>query len=352
MDAQKQVLLYSLHYKIVTSYTTGIFLCFYIAQYPVCWTAQSALHFTPWQTRSFRLQLYFSGKHSTMLQLLPEDYWLAFHTISIARYSFIQLSELGRHAENESAQASEKNSEGHSNPGSLDCESDILPLSYFAPHKVTLYTIEASSLMSQKLKKFKKSQIPPTHFQSIFGFFEFFFIYVASKLTCKSCCWSCIWTWWAFSCCCSCWCSCCSCNCCCSSCWSCCCNTSCACSCCFCCCRWRCCCSCTACGGSPSAATTWPWPAALHTATSGSDAVKWLSEMTRWSDALAKWDSELHGEVAVWIDTVKWHSEMKRWSDMVKWHGEVTRWSDTVKWHGEMTWWIIWWITWWRDTVK
>ena len=131
-------------------------------------TAQSVLHFTPWQTCSFRHSLYFSGKHSTMLQLLPEDYWLAFHTISIARYSFIQLSELGRHAENESAQASGKNSEGHSNPGSLDCEFDILPLSYFAPHKVTLYTIEASSLMSQKLKKFKKSQknldrAHPTH---------------------------------------------------------------------------------------------------------------------------------------------------------------------------------------------
>ena len=28
-------------------------LYFYIAQYPVRWTAQSALHFTPWQTCSF-----------------------------------------------------------------------------------------------------------------------------------------------------------------------------------------------------------------------------------------------------------------------------------------------------------
>ena len=27
---------------------------FYVVQYPVCWTAQSALHFTSWQTCSFR----------------------------------------------------------------------------------------------------------------------------------------------------------------------------------------------------------------------------------------------------------------------------------------------------------
>ena len=39
---------------------------FYIAQYPVRWTAQRALHFClPWQTCSFRHQLGFSGKHSS-----------------------------------------------------------------------------------------------------------------------------------------------------------------------------------------------------------------------------------------------------------------------------------------------
>ena len=40
-------------------------VCFYIAQYPVRWTAQSALHFTPWQPCSFRHQLDFSGRHSS-----------------------------------------------------------------------------------------------------------------------------------------------------------------------------------------------------------------------------------------------------------------------------------------------
>ena len=41
----------------------------YIARYPVCMTAQSALHFTPWQTCSFQGHLNFSGKHSATLQL-------------------------------------------------------------------------------------------------------------------------------------------------------------------------------------------------------------------------------------------------------------------------------------------
>ena len=63
----------------------------YVAQYPVRVTTQTALHFTPWQIRSFRHQLNFSGKHSAMLQLLllREDYSLTFPLLSIARYSFI-----------------------------------------------------------------------------------------------------------------------------------------------------------------------------------------------------------------------------------------------------------------------
>ena len=40
-------------------------VCFYTAQYPVRWIAQSVSHFTPWQTCSFRHQLGFSGKHSS-----------------------------------------------------------------------------------------------------------------------------------------------------------------------------------------------------------------------------------------------------------------------------------------------
>ncbi len=47
---------------------------FYIAQYPVRWTAQSALHFCPpWQTCSFRHQLGFSGKHSSDAAITRKD---------------------------------------------------------------------------------------------------------------------------------------------------------------------------------------------------------------------------------------------------------------------------------------
>ena len=70
----------------------------YIAQYPVNWTAQSALYFLPpppRQTCSFRHQLGFSGKHSSHAAITRNDYSLTIPPESIARYSFIQLSELG-----------------------------------------------------------------------------------------------------------------------------------------------------------------------------------------------------------------------------------------------------------------
>ena len=54
----------------------------YIAWYPALWTAQSALHFTPWQTYSFQHHCDFSGKHSAMLQLLHEDYSFRYPPLS------------------------------------------------------------------------------------------------------------------------------------------------------------------------------------------------------------------------------------------------------------------------------
>ena len=57
---------------------------------------KSVLNFNHWQTYSFRHQLNFSGKHSTALQLLCGNYSLTFPLQFIAKYSFIQLSELGR----------------------------------------------------------------------------------------------------------------------------------------------------------------------------------------------------------------------------------------------------------------
>ena len=94
-------------------------MCSYIARYPVIGTVRSALHFTPWQICSFQRHLDFSGKHSATLQLYREDYSFTYPFLSVARYSFIQLSELWQCGINEIAKAS-KRQEGDPNPGSLD----------------------------------------------------------------------------------------------------------------------------------------------------------------------------------------------------------------------------------------
>ena len=76
---------------------------FYIAQYPVRWTAQSALHIPP------RADLFiptpFSASLGSILamQQLRNDYSLTCPPLSIARYSFIQLSRLRRREVKENA---------------------------------------------------------------------------------------------------------------------------------------------------------------------------------------------------------------------------------------------------------
>ena len=54
------------------------------------------------------------------------------HSSHIARYSFIQLSRLRRREVKENAKHL-NGIKGDSNPGYLDCESGILPLSHRAP---------------------------------------------------------------------------------------------------------------------------------------------------------------------------------------------------------------------------
>ena len=85
---------------------------FHIAQYPVHWADQSALHFTPWQACLFG---------SPFIQAPTRLLWEAFsHTeitarilfTHIASYSFVQLSELGHRGENENAQASKQQQRG------------------------------------------------------------------------------------------------------------------------------------------------------------------------------------------------------------------------------------------------
>ena len=63
---------YQLKLRLIAVKEKGMFL--YMARYPVRWTAQSDLHFTPWQTCSFWHQRDLSAKHSALLRLLHEDY--------------------------------------------------------------------------------------------------------------------------------------------------------------------------------------------------------------------------------------------------------------------------------------
>ena len=59
---------------------------FYIVQYPVRWTAQSALRFTRWH------QLDLTGKHSATLHSARRLYSFTFRLLSIARYSWRERS--------------------------------------------------------------------------------------------------------------------------------------------------------------------------------------------------------------------------------------------------------------------
>ena len=105
---------------------------FYVVQYQV--RRGFTLH--PWQTCSLRHQLGFSGKLSSHAAITRNDSSLTCPSLSIARYSFIQLSQLGREWRERKCPIFETVAKGDSNPGSLDCESGILPLSYRAPLSV------------------------------------------------------------------------------------------------------------------------------------------------------------------------------------------------------------------------
>ena len=81
---------------------------FYIVLYPVRWTAQSALHFPP--LADLFIPTPFSASLGSILamQQLRNDYSLTFPPLSIARYSFIQLSRLRRREVKENAQTSKR----------------------------------------------------------------------------------------------------------------------------------------------------------------------------------------------------------------------------------------------------
>ena len=92
------------------------------------------------------------------MQQLRNDYSLTFPPLSIARYSFIQLSRLRRREVKENDQTSKRYQRGFdSNPGSLDCESGILPLSHRAPLNYidTLCTVFPTSISTSDIKYLK-----------------------------------------------------------------------------------------------------------------------------------------------------------------------------------------------------
>ena len=85
---------------------------FYIALYPVHWTAQRALHFPP--LADLFIPTPFSASLGSILamQQLRNDYSLTFPPLSIARYSFKQLSRLRRREVKENAQTSKRHQRG------------------------------------------------------------------------------------------------------------------------------------------------------------------------------------------------------------------------------------------------
>ena len=116
---------------------------FYIVQYPVRWTTQNALHFIPYQTCSFRQKCDFSGRLSGILQLLREHYSPTFPPLSIARYLFIELNELGVVERMKNAQ-DWKWQQRDSNTDSLNWESSIISVRYRTPQ----YKVDSNSAYS------------------------------------------------------------------------------------------------------------------------------------------------------------------------------------------------------------
>ena len=108
----------------------------YIAQYPVLRTVQCALHFnslTDLFTQTPSRLLWEASSH--MLQLICKGCSYTYPPLSIARYSFIQLSELEQCRVKTLAQGFNTAAQD-SNLGSRSRESEALPLSHCVLHCV------------------------------------------------------------------------------------------------------------------------------------------------------------------------------------------------------------------------
>ena len=99
-------------FSVIQLFKKKVKVWFYIALYPVHWTAQSALHFPP--PADLFIPTLFSASLGSILamQQLRNDYSLTFPPLSIARYSFIQLSRLRRREVKENAQTSKRYQRG------------------------------------------------------------------------------------------------------------------------------------------------------------------------------------------------------------------------------------------------
>ena len=89
------------------------------------------------------------GSILVMQQLRATTKSLTCPPLSIARYSFIQLSQQGRQWRERKCPIFDTVAKQDSNPGSLDCKSGILPLSYRAPHP--------------KIKRSRELRVAATH---------------------------------------------------------------------------------------------------------------------------------------------------------------------------------------------
>ena len=118
----------------------------YIAQYAILRTVQSTLHFTSLTdlfTQTPSRLLWEATSH--MLQLMHEGCPYTYPPLSVARYSFMQLSELEQCRVKKLAQDFNTTAQG-SNPGSRSRESEALPLSHGAlPSQLKLRAAELCS---------------------------------------------------------------------------------------------------------------------------------------------------------------------------------------------------------------
>ena len=78
-----------------------------------------------------------------MLQLMREGSSYTYPPLSLARYSFIQLSELEQCRVNKLAQGFNTAAQD-SNPGSRSRESEALPVSHYALPHLTIQTVRVS----------------------------------------------------------------------------------------------------------------------------------------------------------------------------------------------------------------